>query len=115
MKMPIILLYAGAYEFVDEKSGEVKRGVSCSYYMNTRLESAEVINGVVGLRPSKASFDPLMLQKVYKAPAIYDAEFEMTVDSKGKTILKIVDMDYVSDAVIQPMEPKDKAQPQKAG
>ena len=37
MKQQIILLYAGQYQIVEEKTGEIKSGVTMNYYFNVDL------------------------------------------------------------------------------
>ena len=37
MNQQIILLYAGQYRIIDERTGEINEGVTCNYYFNTNL------------------------------------------------------------------------------
>lgn len=100
MELQIILLYAGQYQITDETTGEIKQGVTCNYYFNTDLRAEDNKNGTKGTRPAKGSIDFLLMRKIKSAPALYDAKFEMSVGSDGKPVLKIVDLDYVSDIFI---------------
>lgn len=102
MEMQIILLYASQYEITDERTGEIKAGVTCNYYFNTNLKAEDNSNGSKGTRPAKGSIDFLLMKKVVSAPALYNAKFEMNVGSDGKPVLKIRDLDYISDVVIVP-------------
>ncbi len=97
MDTQIILLYAAQYEIADEKTGEIKRGVTCNYYFNSDLHAQDNTNGSKGTRPAKGSLDYMLMGKIKSAPALYDAKFEMNVGSDGKPVLKIVDLDYVGD------------------
>ena len=106
MKMQIILLYAGQYQITDETTGEIKQGVTCNYYFNTDLHAEDNKNGSKGTRPAKGSIDFGLMSKITSAPGLYDAEFEMNVGSDGKPVLKILDLDYVSDVVIAPAPAK---------
>lgn len=103
MVTQIILLYAGRYEIVDERTGVVNRGVTCNYYFNTNLKAEDNANGTKGTRPAKGSIDYELMTKIVAAPAIYNAKFEMSVGSDGKPVLKIADLDYISDAKIIPV------------
>lgn len=103
MKMPIILLYAGQYEIPDEKTGVINRGMTCNYYFNTDLAVEDNVNGTKGMRPAKSSCDFMLMQKVVKAPALYDADFDMSIGSDGKPVLKIVDLDFVDQVKIVPV------------
>ena len=103
MEMEIILLYASQYQIVDEKTGEINRGVTCNYYFNTDLSAEDNTNGSKGTRPAKGSLDFYLMEKVVKAPALYRATFEMSIGSDMKPVLKIVDLDYVDEVKIVPV------------
>lgn len=100
METQIVVLYASQYEIPDETSGEIKRGVTCNYYFREYFSAKNNENGSKGMRPAKGSMDFLLMKKVKSAPALYNAKFEMTIGSDGKPVLKIVDLDYVSDVYI---------------
>ncbi|MEY8357321.1 hypothetical protein AALB39_28815 [Lachnospiraceae bacterium 54-53] len=102
MNMQIILLYAGQYDMTDD-SGKRVQGTSVSYYFNTNLMAEDNINGTKGTRPAKSSCDFLVMGKIKRAPALYDAEFSMSIGSDGKPVLKILDLDYISDVEIVPV------------
>lgn len=102
MKSQIILLYASQYSILDERTGAVSQGITCNYYFNTDLHAEDNKNGSKGTRPAKGNLDYFLFGKIKSAPALYNAEFEMNVGSDGKPMLKIVDLDYVSDVSIIP-------------
>lgn len=103
MTLPIILLYAAQYEIVDERTGEIKRGMTCNYYFNTDLAVEDNVNGSKGTRPAKSSCEFQVMAKVVKAPALYNADFDMSIGSDGKPVLKIVDLEYVDLVKIVPV------------
>lgn len=102
METQIILLYAAQYQIEDSRG--FNRGVTCNYYFNTELRAEDNANGSKGTRPAKGSIDYALWPKIVTAPAIYNAKFEMSVGSDGKPVLKIVDLDYVTDAKIVPAD-----------
>lgn len=102
MKQKIILLFALSYAITDEGSGEIKKGISCSYYFNTELKPVSNDNGTIGTRPAKGSAPIGCLDKIKTAPAIYEASFDMKIGSDGKPVLTIIDLDYVEDISIVP-------------
>lgn len=106
MKQPIILLYASQYRIQDEKTGEIKEGITANYYFNTRLEVVGNANGSVGTRPAKGSIPIDCFRKIVKAPAIYDAEFIMNIGSDGKPVLAISDLDFLSEVEIKSVDEK---------
>lgn len=109
----IIVLYAGYYSISDDKTGELKEGVSISYYTSTSLDVIDNSNGSVGLRPAKCTVSPALLPKLVRAPALYNAEFSMTVDSKGRPVLSICDLDYISQVAIRPIQDLSAPLPEK--
>lgn len=109
MKEKVILLYAKPYEMVDESTGEKRSGISMNYYFNTELTPQYGANGDVGLRPARCSVPTSCISKIKSAPALYEADFEMSVDAKGKPFLQVVDLDYVGDLMIVPTEKAEKA------
>lgn len=103
MKSQIILLYAYQYSILDEKTGAITQGITCNYYFNTDLHAEDNKNGSKGTRPAKGNLDYHLFEKIVSAPGLYDAVFEMNVGSDGKPVLKIIDLDYVSDVSISPV------------
>ena len=103
MKSQIILLYAGQYQIADEKTGEVNQGVTCNYYFNTNLTAEDNTNGTKGTRPAKGNLDYYLMSKIVKAPALYDAEFQMSIGSDMKPVLKIIDLDFIDEVQILPV------------
>lgn len=103
MKSQIILLYAGQYQIVDERTGVVNQGTTVNYYFNTNLSAEDNTNGTKGTRPAKSSCEFGVMGKIVKAPALYDAEFEMKIGSDGKPVLKILDLDFIEEVQIVPL------------
>lgn len=100
MNQKIILLYANQYSVRDEDTRELKEGVTCSYYFNTELSAVGNSDGSVGMRPAKGSCPLELFFKIKKAPAIYDASFDMKVGSDGRPVLAIADLDFVEEIKI---------------
>lgn len=115
MKQQIILLYAGLYKVIDERTGVVNEGVTCNYYFNTDLTAEDNANGTKGTRPAKSSMPPEIFWKIKKAPALYDAEFIMSIGSDGKPVLKIGDLDFVSEVAVTPAMAQAPDKEKKAG
>lgn len=105
--MQIIMLFANQYRVVDEKTGEVKTGVSCNYYFNTNLSAEDNVNGSKGTRPAKASLNVQLMPKILKAPAVYDAEFSYTIGSDGKPVMTINDLNFLYEVEIAPVGAKN--------
>lgn len=120
MKQQIIILYAAQYSMVDERTGQVNQGVTCNYYFNTNLSVEDNVNGSKGMRPAKGTLDFHLMGKILKAPALYDAEFTMSIGSDMKPVLKISDLEFITEVSILPVTPAgakdaDKGAEKKAG
>lgn len=108
MKQKVIILFANQYEMTDEKTGERKNGTSIMYIFNTDLECMDNSDGSKGMRSAKSSSDYMLMHKVRRAPAMYEAEFSMKIGSDGKPVLKIEDLEYVADVVVSVVDAKVK-------
>ena len=102
MEAQIILLYAAQNEVIDEKTGVRNRGVTCNYYFNVDLHAEDNTNGSKGTRPAKGSMDYMLMAKIKTAPALYNAKFEMNIVSDGKPVLKIQDLEFISEISMSP-------------
>jgi len=102
MKQQIILLYAGQYSILDERTGEVNQGTTVNYYFNVDLVSEDNTNGTKGTRPAKSTCDFHIMGKIVKAPALYDAEFSMKIGSDMKPVLKIEDLTFIDEIKMIP-------------
>lgn len=100
--MQIIVLYAGQYSMVDERTGEVNSGTTVNYYFNVDLGAEDNTNGTKGMRPAKSTCDFNLMRKIVKAPALYDAEFSMKIASDMKPVLKIEDLKFVDEIKMVP-------------
>lgn len=103
MNQQIILLYAGQYRIVDERTGEINEGVTCNYYFNTNLTAEDHENGTKGTRPAKGVMDYETMGKIKKAPALYNAEFELKIGADMKPVLRIKDLEFVDEVKILPV------------
>ena len=112
----IILLHAKSYEIYDENSREYKRGLTLIFLnKGTLIPVSDNVNGIYegGYKPAKASVSLDMLGKVQNVPAVYDASFDISVTSSGKTELKLQDISYVKDldsSVLTPPNSPSKAE-----
>ena len=106
MKFRIFLFYSGIVDMkADPKEGrDAINGISMEFFFygehGEQVEPTVSADGVSGTRRGKSFLNPDKLHKVSYVPGIYDGTFEMTVDSKGKPVLKLLDVDFVGPAVI---------------
>lgn len=99
-KQKILLMYANPYDMKDE-SGRQVIGCTLNYFFwgdnGELLKPIDGTSGMVGYQRAKCSIDSMLRYKIHKAPAIYEADFEMSVGSDGKPVLKVVDLEYAGD------------------
>ena len=95
----VVVTFANPYEIKEESTGRVTSGVTVEYYFWG--EHGETFDGKMrvdgkpaGVRRSKASIDASLVDKVAFVPGVYDAEFEMSVGSDGKPVLKLQDINF---------------------
>lgn len=78
LKMKIIVLAMNKWDFVDEKTGEKRTGVTV-WYLNPSAPDADR-----GLIPSKNIIDLDSAPKPLDFPFLADATMDIKVDSKNK-------------------------------
>ncbi len=101
-KMRILLMYVSPYTIVDDNTRTENSGCSIHYFFwgenGEQLKPVVSESGPIGYQRAKCSIDLGLRYKMPKAPAVYDAVFEMSVGSDGKPVLKVTDLDFVCDA-----------------
>ena len=85
MKSNVVILYASQYSMKDE-NGRPMEGVSAAYIIGDNLAPVMHPNGALGC-----------WSQLVKVPALYSGTFDMTVGSDGKAVMKLVDVQYVSE------------------
>ena len=106
-KAKIVVLFANTYNMLNERQ-EQMRGCTVHYLFwgenGEKLFSSAEFNPdkPVGVQRAKCSIDYDLRSKVSVAPALYEGEFEMTVGSDGKPVLRLRDIAYISNLKITP-------------
>lgn len=97
VKQNIVILYASTYKVErDEKEGGgFAEGVTVSYLYGDDIRPTKNTNGSMGQRPAKASIATFKWPHFIEVPGLYEGEFGMTVDSKGKPTLVLRDVNFV--------------------
>lgn len=103
-KMKILVMYANEYDVDGNK------GTTINYFFfgdnGELLQTQFAPNGSVGYQRAKVSLEWEKRAKIIKAPAIYDAEITWAVGSDGKPVIKVVDLNFVSDVSFIPVYDK---------
>lgn len=92
----VVVLYAGQYAVQDEKTNEENKGTSIVYIEGEELKPLTNANGTKGQRPVKAQLPYEAFSSLVEVPALYEAEFEPSVDSKMKMSLRLTALSYIS-------------------
>ena len=101
-KADIMIFYANAFDSKGEDGGVIN-GCTVHYLFwgesGTALigQSEPDITKPLGMQRGKSWVDYALRNKIRIAPAIYEGTFVMDVDSKGKSILKLIDVAYKSN------------------
>lgn len=99
MKSNVVILYASQYSMKDE-NGRPMEGVSAAYIIGDNLAPVMHPNGALGCRPARGSLPLVCWSQLTKVPALYSGTFDMTVGSDGKAVMKLVDVQYVSEVYL---------------
>ena len=100
MKTKILVLFANAYDMLDEDKNKL---VGCSVHYLFWGENGERLleqsewnpDEPVGIQRAKCSLDASARVKIPIAPAIYEGTFKMVVGGDGKPVMKLQDVAYV--------------------
>lgn len=101
-KAKILILFANAYDMLDERKSQVT-GCTVRYLFwgeegERLLEQSEWNpDKPVGVQCAKCSIDYDLRTKIPIAPALYEGDFEMTVGGDGKPVLRLRDVAYISN------------------
>lgn len=105
-KTDILIFYANAFDSRGE-DGSAINGCTVHYMFwgenGTALvgQSEPDVKKPIGMQRGKSWVDYGIRNKIRIAPAIYEGTFRMDVDSKGKPVLKLVDVAYKSNVRMQ--------------
>lgn len=105
-KTDILIFYANAFDSRGE-DGSTINGCTVHYMFwgenGTALvgQSEPDVKKPIGMQRGKSWVDYDIRNKIRIAPAIYEGTFRMDVDSKGKPVLKLVDVAYKSNVRMQ--------------
>jgi hypothetical protein len=90
-----LVLSADAWEMTDEKTGELRKGVSV-WFLNDYREDTLTS---VGFKPTKVSADPSMLDllRSAKLPALFEMHYGSRPGAQGKATLTLIGMGHIAD------------------
>ena len=89
----VFVLSADNWEFPDERTGEIRRGVTITYVNNYRQSSERSL----GLRPTKAPATSDAFDSIKKggAPALYRLDFRTRPGKEAKPVLTVSAAEFV--------------------
>lgn len=105
-KAKILILFANTYNMLNERQEQMK-GCTVHYLFwgeygeKVGHQSEWDVSKPVGIQRAKCSIDYDLRAKIPIAPALYEGEFEMTVGSDGKPVLRLKDVAYISNLKIE--------------
>lgn len=110
-KMKVLVMHVNPYN-IKQDDGSVTSGMTVTYFFfgenGEALTKKENFEGQLGYARAKSSLDIDLRNRFPVAPAIYDGEFEMTIGSDGKPVMKLVNAKYVCDVCISALDKSAK-------
>lgn len=110
-KMKILLMFVSELDIPSSEGRDAIQGTSIEYFFfgndGELVKPRLCVDGTVGMRRGKSFLSPDMINNVSYVPGIYDGQFEMQVDSKGKPSLKLVDLEFIGKANISLVPEKE--------
>ena len=91
--MEVNVLGVRSWSFVDEKTGQNKKGITVHYF-----DPAEQLNNIDerGIFPRKISGDTSLMGDFTKLPAKYTFETKLTASAGGRTGVQLTGVELVS-------------------
>lgn len=98
-----LILSADRWEMPDERTGEIRKGVSV-WYVNDYREDTDTS---VGFKPTKVSASPEMLEKLRHSqlPAVYELHYGSRPGKDNKPTLTLIDVGFVSSVDVFNVKP----------
>lgn len=90
-----IITYSKPWNMTDDRTGQMKQGVSIEYLACDKLTPVINDDGSRGVRHCKESISTELLTKIIAVPGMYKLDWGMKPGSKGKMEVKLVDIEYV--------------------
>jgi hypothetical protein len=98
MKMIVYVLCANIYSFKDEQ-GKLNEGCSIRYITSETLEPCENSDCTTkGYKIAKAVIPYGEYSKLGAVPALYEVNFDVSIDSKGAASLKLTEIRAINQS-----------------
>ena len=87
-----LITSADCWEMPDERTGEIRKGLSVWYLNEYREDTATAF----GFKPTKVSADASLLEQVRgKLPGVFEMEYGSRPGAQGKATLTLIGVRYV--------------------
>lgn len=91
--MKVLVTGFKAYSFQEKETGRQVAGTSMHYIDPEQVGDV----GLVGALPVKQSVSDILAANLTKAPAIYEIDFSIRPDGRGRPQLQLSKIEYVKD------------------
>ena len=91
-----IVLFANPWSMQDEKTGQMREGITVEYVMADNLSPVTNEDGSVGHRVVRESMNINNAPQIIKVPGIYEMTYGFNI-RKGKPVMKLMGMQFVSE------------------
>ena len=96
MNKKILVLYCNSYNFTDDRTGQIKEGVSFRYILSDELAPVVNSNGSKGYTIQKASLPLSFASAFVSVPGVYDCVMDVR-DKGGQVTLVPASVTYIGD------------------
>lgn len=90
-----IIIYTRPWNMEDEKTGEVRDGISVEYLLAENLNPVVNDDGSKGVRHCKDSISLDKADSIKQVPGLYNLNFGFKPGARGKVTIKLDDIKYL--------------------
>lgn len=91
-----IILSANSWKMEDEKSGQIREGISVQYILTDNLKPNIEENGLLGYKIAQETIPVSHYADLEKVPGIYDLQFGFNI-VKNKPVAKLKSVQFISE------------------
>lgn len=100
MEQKALVFYTKPWQMTDERTGELRVGITIEYIMAEHMKPVSNEDGSQGYGYCKESLATDKLPKIKEVPGYYNLKFVLKTGSKGKPVIKLDDIEFLSSVEV---------------